>query len=98
MFVKLGESWRRKGSYYKNNKGGKLDWISNYSTLVESGRRDSNPRHLPWQGSALPTELLPHYFIQRLKLNRRKSKKILESQYSLFYVSSTKRSTILYEG
>ena len=25
-----------------------------------SGRRDSNPRHLPWQGSALPTELHPH--------------------------------------
>src|SRR5207249_6972772 len=21
---------------------------------IESGRRDSNPRHLPWQGSALP--------------------------------------------
>jgi hypothetical protein len=26
---------------------------------VWSGRRDSNPRHLPWQGSALPTEPLP---------------------------------------
>lgn len=25
----------------------------------KSGRRDSNPRHLPWQGSALPTELHP---------------------------------------
>ena len=24
-----------------------------------SGRRDSNARHLPWQGSALPAELLP---------------------------------------
>jgi hypothetical protein len=24
-----------------------------------SGRRDSNSRHLPWQGSALPTELRP---------------------------------------
>src|SRR5690606_1979769 len=24
-----------------------------------SGRRDSNSRHLPWQGSALPAELLP---------------------------------------
>ena len=25
-----------------------------------SGRRDSNPRPRPWQGRALPTELLPH--------------------------------------
>ena len=25
-----------------------------------SGRRDSNPRHPPWQGGALPTELRPH--------------------------------------
>ncbi len=24
-----------------------------------SGRRDSNPRPRPWQGRALPTELLP---------------------------------------
>ena len=25
-----------------------------------SGRRGSNPRPQPWQGCALPTELLPH--------------------------------------
>lgn len=25
-----------------------------------SGKRDSNPRPLPWQGNALPTELFPH--------------------------------------
>jgi hypothetical protein len=25
-----------------------------------SGKRDSNPRPLPWQGCALPTELFPH--------------------------------------
>ena len=25
-----------------------------------SGRRDSDPRHPPWQGGTLPTELLPH--------------------------------------
>ena len=36
-----------------------------------SGRRDSNPRPQPWQGCALPTELLSliftslHSFIQR---------------------------------
>ena len=26
-----------------------------------SGKRDSDPRPQPWQGCALPTELLPHY-------------------------------------
>ena len=26
-----------------------------------SGRRDSNPRPSPWQGDALPAELLPHF-------------------------------------
>ena len=31
-------------------RGGRRDW---------SGRRDSNPRPSPWQGDALPTELLP---------------------------------------
>ncbi len=29
----------------------------------KSGRRGSNSRQLPWQGSALPTELLPHSFL-----------------------------------
>jgi hypothetical protein len=28
--------------------------------LGQSGKRDSNPRHQPWQGCALPTELFPH--------------------------------------
>ncbi len=27
-----------------------------------SERRDSNPRPRPWQGRALPAELLSHYF------------------------------------
>ena len=27
--------------------------------MIWSGRRDSNPRHPPWQGGALPTELRP---------------------------------------
>ena len=25
-----------------------------------SGKRGSNPRHMPWQGIALSTELFPH--------------------------------------
>ena len=28
--------------------------------VVWSGKRDSNPRPLPWQGNALPAELFPH--------------------------------------
>ena len=28
---------------------------------ILSGRRDSNPRPQPWQGCALPAELLPHF-------------------------------------
>ena len=28
----------------------------------QSGRRDSNPRPSPWQGDALPAELLPHVY------------------------------------
>src|SRR5690349_14410715 len=31
-----------------------------------SGRRDSNSRHLPWQGSALPTELRPRREARKL--------------------------------
>src|SRR4026209_922370 len=27
--------------------------------LLQSGKRDSNPRPQPWQGCALPTELFP---------------------------------------
>ena len=37
------------GWFHRRNTNGKL-W---------SGRRDSNPRHRPWQGRTLPAELLP---------------------------------------
>ena len=40
---------------YSNKKGRSLLYI-------KSGRRNSNPRPQPWQGCALPTELLPRYF------------------------------------
>src|SRR6059036_3237870 len=33
----------------------------------ESGKRDSNPRHQPWQGCALPTELFPHGWVKYTK-------------------------------
>src|SRR5208283_5516123 len=33
-------------------------WVSSLSVFW-SGRRDSNPRHQPWQGCTLPAELLP---------------------------------------
>ena len=32
-----------------------------------SGKRDSNPRPLPWQGNALPAELFPRIFQIHLK-------------------------------
>ena len=34
----------------------------------QSGKRDSNPRHQPWQGCALPTELFPHLDEESLTL------------------------------
>src|ERR1700758_3455750 len=36
-------------------------WVPVRFTTLEgwSGRRDSNPRHRPWQGRTLPAELLP---------------------------------------
>ncbi len=37
--------------------------IDKYFRVFEpkwSGKRDLNPRPLPWQGNALPTELFPH--------------------------------------
>ena len=42
--------------------------------IIWSGQRDSNSRHLPWQGSALPTELYPHLiWCRRKDLNPRPS-------------------------
>ena len=32
-----------------------------FTAFSQSGRRDSNPRPRPWQGRALPTELLPQF-------------------------------------
>ena len=34
-----------------------------------SGKRDSNSRPRPWQGRALPTELFPHYLLERRKVS-----------------------------
>ena len=34
--------------------------LSSFGSLL-SGKRDSNSRPRPWQGRALPTELLPHF-------------------------------------
>jgi hypothetical protein len=45
---------------------------------TQSGRRDSNPRPQPWQGCALPTELLP------LVANTRKIKEV-ESGFEPLY-------------
>ena len=44
------------------NGGIKIRCLTNLAkrVYVWSGRRGSNSRHLPWQGNALPAELLPH--------------------------------------
>ncbi len=34
--------------------------VMRHRQSLQSGRRDSNPRHQAWKASALPTELLPH--------------------------------------
>ena len=37
--------------------------LSSYVLIQKmSGKRDSDPRPRPWQGRALPTELLPHFY------------------------------------
>ena len=38
---------------------------------IPSGRRDSNSRHPPWQGGALPTELRPHVVPARFRAVQR---------------------------
>ena len=35
--------------------------MSRFYSKYLSGKRDSDPRPRPWQGRALPTELLPHF-------------------------------------
>ena len=43
-----------------------------YGTVKKwSGRRDSDPRHPPWQGGTLPTELLPHKMCLGAESNHR---------------------------
>ena len=39
----------------------KLKSPASIGTFYRSGKRDSNPRPRPWQGRALPAELLPQY-------------------------------------
>src|SRR3954464_14206438 len=46
--LRLRRSWEKKKP--PDESGGFTKW---------SGRRDSNSRRPPWQGGALPTELLP---------------------------------------
>ena len=41
---------------------GRTFWLS---LLSWSGKRDSNPRPSAWEADALPTELFPHYGVQR---------------------------------
>lgn len=34
--------------------------------MIQSGKRDSNPRPTAWEAVALPTELFPHKFCAKL--------------------------------
>jgi hypothetical protein len=43
-------------SVVTNTIGQSVHWAGEWDW---SGRRDSNPRHLAWEASTLPTELLP---------------------------------------
>ena len=40
-----------------------INWLYFYHAWGLSGKRDLNPRPQPWQGCALPTELLPHHVL-----------------------------------
>ena len=44
----------------KAKKGARVFPLEHLFILFWSGRRDSNSRPQPWQGCALPAELLPH--------------------------------------
>jgi hypothetical protein len=49
-----------------------------------SGKRDSNPRHQPWQGCALPTELFPHnQFFKNSNSGNKYNIGVLSNQISL---------------
>lgn len=50
-----------------------------------SGRRDSNSRHLPWQGSALPTELHPQTERQEVGRELARSTAIFPTSRPPFY-------------
>ena len=56
-----------------------------------SGRRDSNPRPRPWQGRALPTELLPQMLIFGLFQKRRKDK-----HYTITFASFLELNFLLF--
>ena len=53
-----------KYSFKKNPEAGSFRIRDNFYLL--SGRRDSNARPQPWQGCALPAELLPQFFLKDL--------------------------------
>ena len=50
-----------------------------------SGKRGSNPRPRPWQGRALPTELLPHYPLLRSTSLNAVAKVMFFSDFPNFY-------------
>ncbi len=63
----------------------------------QSGKRDSNPRHQPWQGCALPTELFPHRQVQynqrALPMQAKKLLSWLLSDALVWNIHSAKRKS-----
>ncbi len=50
-----------------------------FARKIWSGRRGSNPRPRPWQGRALPTELLPQILASNYLLYRQVARPIINN-------------------
>ena len=74
--------------------------------LFWSGRRGSNSRPQPWQGCALPTELLPrvfpltdckgtHFFFTSKLFRKNFQKKCKNLHFSVFLLELTRRNAFI---
>ncbi len=50
-----------------------------------SGKRDSNPQPLPWQGNALPIELFPRKISKKMKRNLQVIGLLVNVKNDIFY-------------
>ena len=54
--------------------------------IFKSGKRDSNSRPSAWEADALPTELLPHFFICDAKVGYFLKTKGIETQFCILFL------------